>query len=358
MVDASRSPSRPITIFTPSGAEESDTNAQNLAVKEIVARLPEELFHVTMVCVRGPDPRIARRKNTRLLGYYRLGNIFQLLGHCLFPPPDVYFYPRTQWLDRTFLTLRRIFGLHTAVVTHIVMEMNDTTANQRMKRCVLQSDAVVGASDYVSQTVRQRFGVPTGTIYDGINRSFFFPPDPTARVDPGRPLRVLYTGSFQARKRVEVVIQQAARWKNVQFRLAGKGETEPGCRALAAQLGCDNVTFVGHVAPAQVGEEMRQADVFLFPSILEGHPQVLGQAAGCGLPAIAMNVYHPDYVLNGESGFLVESDTELAEKLDLLLRDSSLRHAMSAAAVRHSQKFDWDRIAQQWAEVFLKVVRR
>ena len=103
---------------------------------------------------------------------------------------------------------------------------------------------------------------------------------------------------------------------------------------------------------------MRQADVFLFPSILEGHPQVLGQAAGCGLPAIAMNVYHPDYVVNGETGFLVESDTELAEKLGLLLRDSARRQAMSVAAVRHSRKFDWDRIAQQWAEVFVKVARR
>ena len=48
---------------------------------------------------------------------------------------------------------------------------------------------------------------------------------------------------------------------------------------------------------------MRRADLFLFPSILEGHPQVLGQASACGLPSIAMNLYRPDYVLNRESGF-------------------------------------------------------
>ena len=63
---------------------------------------------------------------------------------------------------------------------------------------------------------------------------------------------------------------------------------------------CRNVSFLGHLPLPQLGEEMRRADVFLFPSILEGHPQVLGQAAACGLPAIAMNVYHPEYVLHGK----------------------------------------------------------
>ncbi len=95
---------------------------------------------------------------------------------------------------------------------------------------------------------------------------------------------------------------------------------------------------------------------FFFPSILEGHPQVLGQAAACGLPAIAMNVYQPDYVLHGETGFLAESDADLTQKLDVLLRNSALRQSMASAALRHSRKFDWDRISAQWAGVFREVV--
>jgi glycosyltransferase involved in cell wall biosynthesis len=140
------------------------------------------------------------------------------------------------------------------------------------------------------------------------------------------------------------------------FRLGGRGETEPSCRALAAQLGCHNVVFLGHLTPTQLGEEMRRADVFLFPSILEGHPQVLGQAAACGLPAIAMKVYRPDYVLHGETGFLAESDQELAHKLDLLLSDPVMRKSMAWAAALHSKEFDWDRISRQWADVFREVV--
>ncbi len=193
-----------------------------------------------------------------------------------------------------------------------------------------------------------------------IDRRFYFPreQESSPRSPQGSPLPVLYAGSFQARKRVELIIQQAARLPHVQFRLAGRGETEAACRALAQQLGCRNIEFLGHLTPSELGGEMRNSDVFLFPSILEGHPQVLGQASACGLPSIAMNLYRPDYVLNGESGFLVESDAELAEKLELLLRDANLRRSMSRAAALHALKFDWDRIALQWQEVFEAVTAK
>ena len=99
---------------------------------------------------------------------------------------------------------------------------------------------------------------------------------------------------------------------------------------------------------------MRKADVFLFPSVLEGHPQVLGQAAACGLPAVAMAKYRPDYVVNGETGYLVESDSELSQKLAWLLSDRDLRLKMSAAAARHALQFDWDKVARDWETVFVE----
>jgi 1,2-diacylglycerol 3-alpha-glucosyltransferase len=125
---------------------------------------------------------------------------------------------------------------------------------------------------------------------------------------------------------------------------------------LCQKYECRNVSFLGHLPLPHLGEEMRSAQVFLFPSIIEGHPQVLGQAAACGLPAIAMNLYHPEYVLHGETGLLAESDAELTQHLDVLLRDSAMRQSMASAAARHSRKFDWDRVAEQWAGVFQEVV--
>jgi len=349
-------PNRPITIFTPSFADDENTNAQNLTVKEIVARLPPEQFRVIMISEGTPDPRIIARKNTKLLPYYKHGNMVQLLLRCLASSPDVYFYPRTGSLDQALFALRQKLRLRIAVVTHIVMVMNDVTRKGLIARSIVEGDAVLANSAYVAETVRRRFGVQAGTIYNGIDRRFFFRQEQPFSTNHVERLTVLYAGSFQPRKRVEFVIQMAARWPNVMFRLAGRGETETSCHALAARLKCRNVDFLGHKSLAELGEEMRRAHVFLFPSVLEGHPQVLGQAAACGLPVVAMNVYHPEYVLHGETGFLAESDPEMAQQLDVLLRDSTMRRSMASAAVRHSQKFDWDRVTEQWVGVFQGVV--
>jgi glycosyltransferase involved in cell wall biosynthesis len=349
---------RPIHIFTPSLADGNNTNAQNLTVKEIVARLPEQLFRVVMICHATPDPRIAARGNTTLLPWRKHGNSLHWLLQILVSQPDIYFYPRQGPLDNAIFSLRKAGLLRTAVVTHIVMVMNAATGAGLIGRSIREGDVVFANSSYVAETVQRQFGVQAGTIFNGIDRRSFFPSNHVATPQADEPLTVLYAGSFQERKRVDLVIQQAARWPNVTFRLAGRGETEPACRALVQGLACHNVVFLGNLTPAQLGEEMRCADVFLFPSILEGHPQVLGQAAACGLPAIAMKVYRPEYVIHEKTGFLVESDAELAHKLDLLLSDPALRQSLALAAAQHSNRFDWDHVAEQWAEVFQKVAGR
>lgn len=348
---------RPITIFTPSFADQNNTNAQNLTVKEIVSRLCPEQFRVIMISDGKPDPRIAGRKNTELLPYYKHGNAAQLLIRSLACRPDIYFYPRFGPLDHAVFALRKNLRLRTAVVTHIVSTMNNAAEGSLVARSIVEGDAVFANSVYVAETVRQRFGVMAETIYNGIDRRFFFPRDDSASTDnDAQPLTVLYAGSFRPSKRVELVVEQAARWPHVQFRLLGRGETEAHCRSLSRKYNCRNVSFLGHLPLAEVGEEMRKAHIFLFPSIVEGHPQVLGQAAACGLPAIAMNVYHPEYVLHGETGFLAESDTEMVQHLEMLLFDSAMRRLMSLAAIRHSRAFDWDRVTERWTEVFQTVV--
>src|SRR5208282_831224 len=208
---------------------------------------------------------------------------------------------------------------------YVAMALDEIAVGPTMTRTIREADCVFGNSRYVAQTVQDRFGVETGTIHSGINRELFYPPTEVCRHEDGSKLTVLYAGTFQARKRVHVVIREAANSPSVEFRLVGKGEEEEKCRSLANELGCRNITFVGHLSQPGLAEEMRKADVFLFPSVLEGHPQVLGQAAACGLPVVAVEKYWPDYVVHGETGYLVKSEGELSHKLDLLLSDQELR---------------------------------
>lgn len=346
-----------ITIFTPSFADEADTNAQNLSVKEIVARLDPERAAVTMLHEGAVDPRIASRPNTTLLRWQQHGNTLRTAWAILRKVPDVYFFPREGPLDTAFLGMRRYFRWKTAVVTPVVSGGLYTQAYPPARvRNIREADSVFANNDYLSQLVKEKLDVDAGTIHNGIDRRYFFPPG-SGRA-PHEPVTVLYAGSMRPYKRVPLVVQQAARWPGVRFRIAGIGEEERLCKNLAAELNCANVEFLGHLSLAQLGNEMRSADIFLFPSMIEGHPQVLGQAAASGLPAVAMEVYRPDYVMNGTTGFLVKNDDELAEKLDWLIRQPQLRRSMGEAAVTHAKQFDWDVIAQKWQQVLEEAVAK
>ena len=342
-----------ITLFTPSFADEDNVNAQNLTTKEIVARLSPDIFRVIMLCCGAPDERIAVRENTVLLPCRRRFNAALWLIRGLSYHPDIYFFPREGALDTGVFISRKVSRFPKAVVSYAVSGGLGGTLSGARHRNICESDRVVANSHYIAEILRQRFDVEADTVYDGNDQRFFYPRKPDDV--PVGSLTVLYAGSFRSYKRPELVVREAAKHPDVTFQLAGAGEEEEHCRALAQELRCKNVRFLGPLSQPQVGEAMRQADIFFFPSILEGHPQVLLQAAACGLPVVAMDSYRPEYVINKATGYLASSDDELSARLELLLTNPHLRKTMSQAAHVHSRKFDWDLIAQQWAQIFQQV---
>jgi glycosyltransferase involved in cell wall biosynthesis len=347
-----------ITIFTPSFADEANTNAQNLSVKEIVARLDPERFAVTILHEGAPDARIASRPNTTLLQWRERGNTVRTVWHILRNVPDVYFFPREGPLDMAFLRLRRSLGWKTAVVSYVVSGgLHSQAYSAARVRHIREADAVFANNNYLAQLLKEKMGIEAaGIMYDGIDRRYYF--ERAADSPASERVAVLYAGSLRPYKRAPLVIRQAARWPHVQFRIAGIGEEEQICRDLAANLGCGNVEFLGHLSQPRLGEEMRRADIFFFPSILEGHPQVLGQAAASGLPIVAMKIYRPDYVVEGVTGFLAETDEDLSERLERLIGQPELRQAMGKAAIAHGRKFDWNTIARSWQDAFEQVVAK
>jgi len=336
-----------ITVFTPSFADENNTNAQNLTVKEVVSRMDPARFRVVLLGSSVPDPRIAARPNTQILRWGKHGNTARILWRLLAKVPDVYFFPREGPLDAAFLGARRKLRLKTALVPYVISGGLENSNRPLVFRAIREGDVCVGNSARMARTAERFGGRNIRTVYDGVDRRYYYP---KSHPREGPPV-VLFAGSFRPYKRVDLVVREAAEYPDVRFRLAGTGEEESACRRLAAEKGCRNVEFLGHLTAAQLGVQMRQADIFFFPSELEGHPQVLLQAAACGLPCVALRSYEPEYVIDGVTGFLVDSNADLSAALRRLIQQKDVRETMGSAAAKHSLQFDWDRIAGQWQEI-------
>ena len=122
---------------------------------------------------------------------------------------------------------------------------------------------------------------------------------------------------------------------------------EARLRALVTRLGLDDrVFFAGHVDPP--GPYMQLMDVFVLASDAEPFGIVLVEAMALSLAVVAVNAAGPSEIVeNGVSGILTPSNspTELADAVEPLLNDASLRARLGAGAYeRYSSAFRQERM--------------
>ena len=150
--------------------------------------------------------------------------------------------------------------------------------------------------------------------------------------------RLLFVGRLADVKGLPILFKALARLKSkhpgVKLTIAGDGPDRQRLVAMAGDLGiAQNVSFLGYQTQKQVRELMGQADAFVLASFAEGVPVVLMEAMAAGVPVVATRIAGiPELVEDGVSGFLVPpGDAKtLADKVDLLLRDSTLRASFGA----------------------------
>ncbi|WP_169085355.1 glycosyltransferase family 4 protein [Paenibacillus sp. PL91] len=118
-----------------------------------------------------------------------------------------------------------------------------------------------------------------------------------------------------------------------------------------------HVRFVPYVPHTEVPGWMLVADVAVVPS---GQREAFGlvnvEAMSCGVPVIATRAGGmKEIIRSGETGYLVNQahvESELREKLHLLLRDKQLRQKLGKRSrERVEQTFTWRHTADRWVKL-------
>lgn len=101
------------------------------------------------------------------------------------------------------------------------------------------------------------------------------------------------------------------------------------------------VLFLGHIDTEKLALCYNAADVFVLPSLIEGHPIVLLEAMASGLPVVATDIGgNNESVLNEVNGFLVCSKDyhALAQAISAILNNEGLRQQFSAKSLELYRK--------------------
>jgi glycosyltransferase involved in cell wall biosynthesis len=118
----------------------------------------------------------------------------------------------------------------------------------------------------------------------------------------------------------------------------------------------DKVKILGLVPHRRLIELYSHASVFLFPSTLEACPQTLVEAMACGAAIAASNVPPMPEICEDAAIYFEPFDpADIAEKIDRLLSDQTLRNTLTQRAVVRSGLFSWTESARQIVNVLEKV---
>jgi glycosyltransferase involved in cell wall biosynthesis len=100
-------------------------------------------------------------------------------------------------------------------------------------------------------------------LYAGCDDALFKPLNEQA--PEAQPPAVLFYGSFLPLHGVDVIVRAARALcdESVRFKIIGRGQNYAGIRALASELGANNIEFVDHVAFEQLPQTIAQATICL-----------------------------------------------------------------------------------------------
>jgi glycosyltransferase involved in cell wall biosynthesis len=229
-------------------------------------------------------------------------------------------------------------------------------------------DAITG-SQQATSAIHDLYGIPRERIYttfNGVDPAVVAP-----NVSPSDvrahfgfsddAILVGTAGRLRELKRVELLIEAAGRLRRGGWSVIviGDGPDRRRLELLAQRsLVRDRIHFVG--MQPQIGDWLSALDVFVLPT---GPEESFGNAAveamAAGLPTIVFrdSPALTEHVIDRETGFVVGTQGELAERVQELIDDGELRKRVGAAAAEFAvRRYSMERMVDRFEAIYVSAL--
>lgn len=212
----------------------------------------------------------------------------------------------------------------------------------------------------ISRAVRDAYwrdfcGVEIEVVYNGVDEKKFHPiPELQERTDTRTKL--FFAGNLSRRKGADLLPRILERLGEDFVLYYTSGLRQHG--ALGQR---SNLRPLGRLTEAELVEQYNRADIFLFPSRLEGFGLPVVEAMACQKPVICTRSSSlPELVDDGQGGYLCKLDDveDFVRNIRRLAQDYGLRAAMGAYnRAKVERSFTLEGCARQYEALYGAMVR-
>jgi glycosyltransferase involved in cell wall biosynthesis len=168
-------------------------------------------------------------------------------------------------------------------------------------------------------------------IPNGVDTTAFSPGPASKR----KSIRVLFVGRLEAHKNLPMVISSLASIRTIPVELwvVGEGPQKNHWLEMCEELELAH-RFLGTIPHSKLPDIHRQVDVFVLPSLFEGHPKVLIEAFASGLACVGTKAPGiVDVIKDGDTGLIAKPTVSgFGEQLVRVITDKDLRNRLGENA--------------------------
>ncbi|WP_405325933.1 glycosyltransferase family 4 protein [Leeuwenhoekiella sp. LLG6367-2.1] len=174
-----------------------------------------------------------------------------------------------------------------------------------------------------------------------------------------RKLKLLFVGGLSQRKGIAQLFEVCELLKDqVSLKVIGRKPIED-CEVLNNSL--KKVEWISSCSHPEILTEMRDADIFVFPSLFEGYGLVIAEAMAQGTPVITTShTCGADYIRDGENGWLVKAgdSKSLETKLQHILKNPELIEDAGILAFETAQENPNSQYSQKVSALVTDLISR
>lgn len=237
----------------------------------------------------------------------------------------------------------------------------------RVRKAIKHADHLITVLDSAACLIKDVYGIDNVMIMP--ETGLTVTPKVEHRYNDNDPLKLIWVGRFIPTKKLDIAIEILSRLQtgNVELHIVGWGsqEEETKYRELASKLGvASKCIWYGKIPNQQVQELMRNSDIFLFTSVVEGTPHVVLESISNNLPVLCFDMCGQGVIVNDTVGWKIpiksmdSSVVEMVKIIDYLEKNRHIIKEKSDNCELRKPELSWESKIERILELYKELANK